>query len=84
MSERVYKLAELGITEDAARALMQGRAVVVPIAQWAPREQIEACGDLLCEPGELEWPDVAFFAYEAMTLATPFGTANIPRRKVDA
>ncbi|MGH6950493.1 MAG: hypothetical protein ACREH4_06455 [Vitreimonas sp.] len=79
MSERLYKLGELGITEAAARALMKGRAVVVPTPSWAPRSVFEA-DSVISEPGELEWGDVAFFAYEQMVAATPFGMANVPKR----
>lgn len=77
MSERVYKLAELGITEEAARDLMRGRAVVVPAPRWVKLDQIEVAGGALLS--ELEWPARASFAYDAMVSCTPYGMANVPK-----
>lgn len=76
MKERTYKLLELGITEEAARDLMAGRAVVVPAPKHVHLRMI-AAATVIEDPGTREWPLVATCAYEQMVTATPYGMANV-------
>jgi hypothetical protein len=78
MSERCYKLAELGLTQQAALDLMRGRAVVVPAPRWVPRAMCEAA-HVIAESGELEWPDICWLAYQQMVSASPYGMAHVPQ-----
>lgn len=78
MSQRRYTLAELGLTQMAADDLIKGRAIVMPAPRWLKPEVYEAAR-VISDPGELEWPAVAFFAYGQMVAASPYGLGNIPR-----